>query len=97
MNRYPQDLIRLSEIKANLILRSRLIHEIRRFFRDWDYLEIETPIRTPTQAPEVHIDAQESVKWLLQTSPELCMKRLIAAGYPRIFQICKCFRKGERG
>ncbi|MEW5910526.1 MAG: EF-P lysine aminoacylase EpmA, partial [Thermodesulfobacteriota bacterium] len=78
-------------------LRSRLIHEIRRFFRDWDYLEIETPIRTPTQAPEVHIDAQESGKWLLQTSPELCMKRLIAAGYPRIFQICKCFRKGERG
>lgn len=33
----------------------------------------------------------------MQTSPELGMKRLVAAGYERIFQICKAFRKDERG
>ncbi len=67
------------------------------FFLDQDFLEVETPLRIPAPAPESHIDAVASEEWFLQTSPELCMKRLLAAGYPRIFQICKCFRAGERG
>ena len=50
-------------------------------------------MRIPAPAPESHIDAVASEDWFLQTSPELCMKRLLAAGYPRIFQICSCFRK----
>lgn len=70
---------------------------IRSFFADRDYLEVETPIRIPAPAPEAHIDAIESGDRFLQTSPELCMKRLLAAGIPRLFQICKCFRLGERG
>lgn len=70
---------------------------IRRFFLDQDFLEIETPIRIPAPAPESHIEPIASGEWFLQTSPELCMKRLLAAGYPKIFQICKCFRAGERG
>ncbi|MDM8518025.1 EF-P lysine aminoacylase EpmA, partial [Desulfobacterales bacterium HSG16] len=53
--------------------------------------------RIPAPAPELHIDAIGSEEWFLQTSPELCMKRLLAAGYQRIFQICRCFRKNERG
>jgi lysyl-tRNA synthetase class 2 len=83
--------------KENLIIRARIIQAIRRFFIDHDYIEIETPIRIPAPAPETHIDAVESGNWFLQTSPELCMKRLLAAGFRRIFQICKCFRQGERG
>jgi lysyl-tRNA synthetase class 2 len=81
----------------NLRLRARIIHVVRQFFAEHDYLEVETPIRIPAPAPEAHIDAQPSGSWFLQTSPELFMKRLLAAGYPRIFQICKCFRRNERG
>jgi lysyl-tRNA synthetase class 2 len=46
---------------------------------------------------ELHIDAEPSGNAFLRTSPELHMKRLLAAGYDRIFQIGPCFRKGERG
>ncbi len=74
-----------------------MIETIRAFFSDQGFLEVETPIRIPAPAPELHIDAQESGSWFLQTSPELCMKRLLCSGYEKIFQICRCFRKGERG
>ncbi|GBC63788.1 EF-P lysine aminoacylase GenX [Desulfonema ishimotonii] len=74
-----------------------MIQAVRRFFTDRDFLEVETPNRIPAPAPEAHIDAVPSDGWFLHTSPELCMKRLLASGYPRIFQICKCFRRGERG
>ncbi len=70
---------------------------IRDFFIGRGYLEIETPCRIPSPAPEAHIDAFASGEWFLHTSPELCMKRVLAAGYPKIFQICRCFRMSERG
>ncbi len=77
--------------------RASMIRAIRRFFHERDYIEIETPIRIPAPAPEEYIDATPSGDWFLQTSPELCMKRLLAAGYPKIFQISKCFREAEHG
>lgn len=88
---------RLAKKHHCLWLRARMIQEIRRFFNSRDYLEVETPIRIPAPAPEEHVDAPPSGDWFLRTSPELCMKRLVAAGYSRIFQISKSFREGERG
>lgn len=88
---------RLAAKSENLRLRARLIRAIRVFFVDHGYLEVETPHLIPAPAPEVHIDAIKVSDLFLHTSPELCMKRLISAGYPKIFQICKCFREGERG
>lgn len=88
---------RLRAKRRRLEARARIIELIRRFFLDRDFLEVDTPLRTPTQAPEEHTDAVESEGWLLATSPELPMKRLLAAGYERIFQICRAFRGRERG
>ena len=88
---------RQTSLQGHLQQRARILNTIRKFFIDNKYLEVETPVRIPAPAPEAHIDAVESGNWFLQTSPELCMKRLLAAGFPRLFQICKCFRNGERG
>lgn len=77
--------------------RARLLQTIRRFFIDRGYLEVDTPVRVPAPAPEAYIVPEPSGDWFLQTSPELCMKRLLAAGAGRVFQICKCFRQAERG
>jgi len=88
---------RQANIPQQLKLRTEIIQAIRRFFMNNDFLEVDTPLRVPAPAPEAHIDAMASEDWFLQTSPELCMKRLLCAGYPRIFQICKSFRKKERG
>lgn len=87
----------LANRRGTLWKRAKIIQAMREFFLDQDYLEVETPCRIPAPAPEAHIDAVSSGDWFLHTSPELCMKRLLAANYPKIFQICKCFRQGERG
>jgi lysyl-tRNA synthetase class 2 len=85
------------QIQKNLVLRSQIIQAIRNFFISHDFLEVETPVRIPAPAPEPYISAISSENWYLQTSPEICMKRLLCAGYEKIFQICKCFRRDERG
>jgi len=88
---------RLSRRHKTLQQRARIVQAIRLFFIDRGFLEVETPHRIPAPAPESHIDAVSSGSWFLHPSPELCMKRLLAAGYGKIFQISRCWREGERG
>jgi lysyl-tRNA synthetase class 2 len=87
----------LAAKKQRLTERARIVQSIRAFFISQDYLEVETPLRLPANAPELYIDAVVSGDWDLQTSPELAMKRLLAAGYEKIFQISHCWRDQERG
>lgn len=93
----PYEQMRLAGRKRNLWLRARMVQSIRAFFIERGYLEVDTPQLLSAPAPEVHIDATRAGGRYLQTSPELCMKRLLASGFPKIFQISKCFRKGESG
>ncbi len=88
---------RQTAIKLYLRARGRILTAIRQFFNANGYLETETPNRIPAPAPEAHIEAIPSGGWYLHTSPELCMKRLLAAGFDRIYQISKCYRHHERG
>ena len=88
---------RLAALKPAVKLRSELMASIRGFFFERGYLEVETPVAVRTPALELHIDACPAGGGYLRTSPELHMKRLLCAGYERIFQIGPCFRSGERG
>lgn len=80
-----------------LQLRAAFFRAIRLFFQEQGFLEVDTPIRQPLVIPEQNIVPIPSGTHFLQSSPELYMKRLLASGCERIFQICHCFRQGERG
>ena len=82
---------------ACLSERARVLREIRAFFDARGFTEVETPVRIPAPAPEPHIDCPPSGDWFLRASPELQMKKLLAAGMERIYQIGPCFRAGEKG
>ena len=93
----PEKTKRQHRIAGNLTVRARVLSAIREHFSSEGYLEVETPVRVRAPLPEAHIEAVAADGGYLQTSPEAFMKRLLAEGYPKIFQVCRCFRKGERG
>jgi len=80
-----------------LARRAAIFRALRAFFDDQAFLEVQTPVRLCAPLPERHIDAVPAAGMFLATSPEPHMKRLLAAGYPRIYQMAPCFRHGERG
>ena len=86
-------------------LRARLYAAVRLSLTGMGYEEVETPCLVPAPGMEPHIDAFEArfvpegggaprSLWL-HTSPEYAMKRLLADGFERIFQIARVFRNGE--
>lgn len=77
--------------------RAKALAAMRGFFAARDFTEVETPLIVPSPGLEIHLDAVPAGDGFLHTSPEYAMKRLIAAGFERIYTCCKCFRGNEHG
>ncbi len=92
-----------------LVKRAEIVWHIRQFFHQRGFAEVHTPtisrdtvvdryidpIRIPGKSLECAAAAAEC--YFLQTSPEFCMKRLLAAGMTTIYQLGPAYRAGERG
>lgn len=92
LNVFPPDLPDV------LVSRHKIIKTIRTFFDDNGYTEVETPVRVfcPGIDPYIEPLALRDVHYLV-TSPELHMKRLLAAGMDKIYQLTRAFRRDESG
>ncbi|MFK7927438.1 MAG: amino acid--tRNA ligase-related protein [Myxococcota bacterium] len=82
-----------------LRLRATLLRAVRSWFDAHGYLEVPTPVMVPSPALEASLVAfaVSSGPQFLRTSPELALKRVLAAGLPRIVELGPCFRDEEHG
>jgi len=99
---HPNETWRPSAAISVLRQRAEILQRIRRFFAERQVMEVETPALSHAASSEVHLQtlqvkASGMPTTYLHTSPELAMKRLLAAGSGDIYQLCKVFRAGEQG
>lgn len=86
-------------------LKSRIKENIRKFFNTKGFVEVDTPLLSPTFIPEHTIKLFKTIKtgefttdedMYLLPSPELYMKRLLSSYKKPIYQISKAFRNAEQ-
>ncbi len=93
----PAGIESLKALKSSLAVRAKIASSLRRAFEAAAFIETETPVGIFAPAAEEYIEAPKAASFFLRTSPELQMKRLLAAGMERIYQLGPCFRAGENG
>ena len=94
---------------ASLEQRAAIIWRIRDFFHRHGFSEVHTPTISRDSVVDRYIDPivvegaalacadASAAQYYLQTSPEFCMKRLLAAGMTAIYQLGPAYRASERG
>jgi elongation factor P--(R)-beta-lysine ligase len=82
---------------SGLRARAAVLRAVRRALEDRAYLEVQTPALVPSPAMEEFLHPIAAGGAFLRTSPEFALKRILAAGLGRIYEIGPCFRDRERG
>jgi lysyl-tRNA synthetase class 2 len=91
------DLIVNGESRKRLMLRSKIVSQVRRFLEDKQFLEVETPVLQNVAGgaaarPFTTHHNTLGTDFVLRISLELYLKRMLVAGYDRVFEIGRNFR-----
>ncbi len=100
-------LFRSTATIESLEVRAQLLKKLRTFFDQLGFTEVQTPVLSRHTVIDRHIDpilvamekseSNRTLDWYLQSSPEAAMKRLLACGMKKIYQVGPVFRAGEIG